>query len=48
MILDPQNWDTMPEPLISTDIFEKRDIFSQAVPEVTSSRYEAPAMPWEL
>lgn len=46
MILDPQNWDTMPEPLISTDIFEKRDTYGQSVPEVTKA-YTAPAMPWE-
>lgn len=47
MILDPQNWDTMPEPLISTDIFEKRDIFSQSVPEVDPTGYIAPVMPWD-
>jgi hypothetical protein len=42
MILDPRNWDEMPMPLISTEVFEKK--VSVEVPKVNTKYVD----PWDL
>lgn len=48
MILDPQNWDTMPEPLLNSDIFKLRDTWGEvnALNEVPSLGSVSSSTPW--
>lgn len=46
MILDPQNWDSMPQPLVSNDIFK-----TEIVPQNTKKQIlkdAAEVLPWDL
>jgi hypothetical protein len=42
MILDPQNWDAMPQPLVSNNIFKVEQLTKKQVTETAS------LMPWDL
>lgn len=49
MVLDPQSWDTMPEPLLSSDIFNLRDTWGEvnALPSRNSLGSEVISTPWD-
>lgn len=49
MILDPQSWDTMPEPLLNSDIFKLRDTWGEvnALPSNLDLGSEGVSTPWD-
>lgn len=44
MVLDPQNWDVMPSPLIAQDIFRQPN----TLPIMATNRLDSSDLPWEL
>jgi hypothetical protein len=48
MILDPQSWDTMPEPLVTSDVFKLKDQFGELISaDGNLGSEQSVSLPWE-